>query len=171
MQGSLFCVTTTIFFIPALEVHSIVVGMKTMIAVVVLLAGFSCGFVGQDQAASPSPTPTPSPTATPTPSPHGPPGPGTKRVRISSGVAEGLIRHKVDPVYPWDAKVNHITGDVLLKAVIDRQGNIANLELLRGDPTLAESAIKAVKQWKYRPYILNGEAIEAETTVKIQYHM
>jgi len=60
---------------------------------------------------------------------------------------------------------------VLLKAVIDRQGNIANLELLRGDPILAESAIKAVKQWKYRPYILNGEAIEAETTVKIQYHM
>jgi protein TonB len=146
--------------------------MKTMIAVVVLLAGFSCGFAGQDQSASPSPTPTPSPspTATPPPSRKGF-VPGTNRIRISSGVADSLIRHKVDPVYPWDAKVNHITGDVLLKAVIDRQGNIANLELLRGDPILAESAIKAVKQWKYRPYILNGEAIEAETTVKIQYHM
>ena len=157
MQRSLFRVTTAIFFILALEIHSIVVGMKTMIAVVVLLAGFACGFVGQDQSASPSPTATPSPSPTPTPSPSPtatpPPSrqgfvPGTNRIRISSGVAEGLIRHKVDPVYPWDAKVNHITGDVLLKAVIDRQGNIANLELLRGDPILAESAIKAVKQWK-----------------------
>src|SRR6185312_5263472 len=100
MQGSLLCVTTTIFFIPALEVHSIVVGMKTMIAVVVLLAGFSCGFVGQDQSASPSPT------ATPPPSRQGF-VPGTNRIRISSGVADSLIRHKVDPVYPWDAKVNH----------------------------------------------------------------
>jgi len=100
-----------------------------------------------------------------------PSGSRDEKSPYQSGVAEGLIRHKVDPVYPWDAKVNHITGDVLLKAVIDRQGNIANLELLRGDPILAESAIKAVKQWKYRPYILNGEAIEAETTVKIQYHM
>ena len=145
--------------------------MKAAIAVVVLLAGSSCGFAYQDQSASPSPTPTPSPTASPSPSPNGPPGPGTKRVRISSGVAEGLIRHKVDPVYPQKARENHITGDVLLKAVIDRQGNITNIELVRGDPILAESAIKAVKQWKYRPYILNGEAIEAETTVKIQYYM
>ena len=143
--------------------------MKAAIVVVVLLVGSLWGFAYQDQSASPSPTPTPSPTASP--SPNGPPGPGTKRVRISSGVAEGLIRHKVDPVYPQKARENHITGDVLLKAVIDRQGNITNIELVRGDPILAESAIKAVKQWKYRPYILNGEAIEAETTVKIQYHM
>ena len=143
--------------------------MKAAIVVVVLLVGSLWGFAYQDQSASPSPTPTPSPTASP--SPNGPPGPGTKRVRISSGVAEGLIRHKVDPVYPQKARENHITGDVLLKAVIDRQGDITNIELVRGDPILAESAIKAVKQWKYRPYILNGEAIEAETTVKIQYYM
>jgi periplasmic protein TonB len=142
--------------------------MKAVIAVVVLLAGSSCGFASQDQSASPSPTPTPSPTATPSANAF---VPGTKRIRISPGVANSLIRHKVDPVYPWDARVNHITGDVLLRATIDRQGNITNLAVVRGDPILIESAIKAVKQWKYRPYILNGEAIEADTTIKIQYHM
>jgi protein TonB len=144
--------------------------MKAVIAVVVLLAGFSWGFAGQDQSASPSPTPTPSPTATPSPSPNAF-VPGTKRIRISSGVAESLIRHKVNPVYPWDARVNHITGDVLIRIVIDRQGNVSNMTVIRGDPILIESAIKAIKQWKYRPYILNGEAIEAESVIKIQYHM
>ena len=146
--------------------------MKAIIAVVVLLAGSSWGFTGQDQSASPSPTPTPtpSPTATPSPSRKGF-VPGTNRIRISSGVADSLIRHKVDPVYPQEARENHITGDVILKAIIDRQGNITNVEVLRGDPILVESAVKAVKKWKYRPYILDGEAIEAETTVKIQYHM
>jgi periplasmic protein TonB len=144
--------------------------MKAVVAMVVLLVGSSWGFAGQDQSASPSPTPTPSPTATPSPSRKGF-VPGTNRIRISSGVADSLIRHKVDPVYPWDAKVNHITGDVLIRIIIDQQGNVSNITVIRGDPILIESAIKAVKQWKYRPYILNGEAIEAESVVKIQYHM
>jgi len=142
--------------------------MKAALAVVVLLAGSSWGFAGQDHSASPSPTPTPSPTATPSRKGF---VPGTNRIRISSGVADSLIRHKVDPVYPWDAKVNHITGDVLIRIIIDQQGNVSNITVIRGDPILIESAIKAVKQWKYRPYILNGEAIEAESVVKIQYHM
>jgi protein TonB len=144
--------------------------MKAVIAVVVLLAGSLCGFAGQDQSASPSPTPTPSPTATPSPSRKGF-VPGTNRIRISSGVADSLIRHKVDPVYPREARKNYITGDVLLRIIIGREGTVTNLEVVQGDPILVESAVKAVKQWKYRPFILNGEAIEAETTVKIQYHM
>ena|SRR5579864_1761283 len=144
--------------------------MKAVTAVVVLLAGSSCRFGGQDQSASPSPTPTPSPTPAPSPSLYWP-APGAKKIRISSGVADGLLRHKVDPVYPWDARVNHITGDVILQATIDRQGNVTNLVVVRGDPILAKSAVKAVKQWKYRPYVMNGEALEADTTIKIQYHM
>jgi periplasmic protein TonB len=147
---------------------SIVVGMKAVIAVVVLLAGSSCGFASQDQSASPSPTPTPSPTATPSANAF---VPGTKRVRISSGVADSLIRHKVDPVYPRKARKNDITGDVLVRIIIDRQGNVTNLAVIQGDPILVKSAVKAVKQWKYRPFILNGEAIEAESVIKIQYHM
>jgi len=84
-------------------------------------------------------------------------------------VANSLIRHKVDPIYPREARKNNITGDVLLRIIIGRQGNVTNLEVIQGDPILVESAVKAVKQWKYRPYILNGEAIEAESVIKIQY--
>ena len=163
-----------IFLSPLSEINSIVVGMKAVISVVVLLAGSSWGFAGQDQSASPSPTPTPS--STPTPSPTATPSPsrngfvpGTNRIRISSGVANSLIRHKVDPIYPREARKNNITGDVLLRIIIGRQGNVTNLEVIQGDPILVESAVKAVKQWKYRPYILNGEAIEAESVIKIQY--
>jgi TonB family protein len=86
-------------------------------------------------------------------------------------VADRQLRHHVDPVYPWDARVNHITGDVLVRIIIDRQGDVTEMNVIQGDPILVESAIKALKQWKYRPYILNGEAIEMESTIKIQYHM
>jgi TonB family protein len=94
-----------------------------------------------------------------------------KKLRVSSGVAEQLKIHDVQPVYPWDARVNHITGTVLLQATIDQQGNTANIVAVQGDPILIKSAIKAVSQWKYRPFVLNGKPVEVETTIKIQYHM
>lgn len=94
-----------------------------------------------------------------------------KKLRVSSGVAEQMKIHDVEPVYPWDARVNHITGDVLLQATIDQQGNIANIVAVQGDPILVKSAIKAVSKWKYKPYVLNGKPVEVETTIKIQYHM
>lgn len=93
------------------------------------------------------------------------------KIRISSGVAERLIRHRVQPVYPWDARVNQITGDVILQVTIDRQGNPTNIRPVSGDPILIKSAVKAVSKWKYRPYVLNGEVVEVETTIKIKYHM
>jgi TonB family protein len=94
-----------------------------------------------------------------------------KKLRISSGVADKLKIHDVQPEYPQIARVSHITGDVLLRATIDQEGQIAELTLLSGHPILAESAIKAVKQWKYRPYILNGKPVEVETTIKVMYSM
>jgi protein TonB len=144
--------------------------MKAIIAVVVLLAGSSWGLAGQDQSASPSPTPTPSPTATPSSSPHGP-APGTKRIRVSSGVAEKQLRHNVDPVYPSEARRNYITGDVFLRIIIDRQGNVAEVYAVKGDAMLVESAVKAVKKWKYRPYILDGESVEMDAPILIKYRM
>jgi TonB family protein len=94
-----------------------------------------------------------------------------KKLRVSSGVAEGLKIHDVQPEYPRAARINHISGDVLLLALIDREGNSADLTLLSGHPMLAESALKAVQQWKYRPYLLNGKPVEVETTIKVQYYM
>lgn len=93
------------------------------------------------------------------------------RLRISSGVAEGLITHKVNPKYPREAREKGIQGDVILQATIDTKGNITDLKAVQGDPILAEASIEAVKQWKYRPYLLNGEPVEVETTIKIQFHM
>jgi protein TonB len=59
--------------------------------------------------------------------------------------------HDVQPEYPKEAKKKHISGDVLLQATIDHEGRLGNLRVVSGDPILAESAVKAVKQWKYKP--------------------
>lgn len=86
-------------------------------------------------------------------------------------MAEGLILHKVNPKYPAEAREKHIQGDVILQATINKQGDVAQLKLVKGDPILADAAMDAVKQWKYKPYLLNGEPVEVETTVKIIFHM
>src|SRR3954453_4328358 len=119
-----------------------------IIALAVLLAGSLQGFAFQNQSASPTFSSTPSPTPSPSPNP---PAFRPNKIRVSSGVAEGMVLHKVNPVYPWDAKVNHITGDVVLQITIDRQGHVANMLLVKGDPILAKSAIKAVGKWEYHP--------------------
>lgn len=94
-----------------------------------------------------------------------------KKLRVSSGVAEKQKIHDVQPEYPQAARISHITGDVVLHVIIDRDGHIAELDVLSGHPLLIESAIKAVKQWEYRPYILNGKPVEVETTLKVKYEM
>lgn len=96
---------------------------------------------------------------------------GPLKLRISQGVAEGNVIHKVEPYYPQKAKEKHIQGDVILRFTIDEHGNVVDLVVLQGDPILARSALDAVKQWKYRPYMLNGEPVQVETTAKISYRM
>lgn len=93
------------------------------------------------------------------------------KLRVSQGVAEGNILHKVPPRYPEAAKEKHITGDVILGITIDHGGNVSELKIMNGDPLLAQAAAEAVKQWKYKPYLLNGELVEVETTVKISFRM
>ena len=67
------------------------------------------------------------------------------RIRISSGVAEGLKIHDVPPEYPGKAKKNHIQGDVILHGTIDIKGKVTNLTVIQGDPILAEASVKAVR--------------------------
>ena len=100
-----------------------------------------------------------------------PPPPSKPHLRVSSGVAEGLIKHKVNPKYPREAREQGIQGDVILRATIDTKGNITNLKVSQGDPILAAAAIDAVKDWKYRPYVLNGEPVDVDTTIKIQFRL
>jgi periplasmic protein TonB len=92
-----------------------------------------------------------------------------QRVRVSQGVSQGLLIHQVKPNYPPLARQARIQGSVVLQAVIAKNGAIENLHLVSGHPMLAPAAIEAVKQWKYKPYFLNGEPVEVETQITVNF--
>ncbi len=97
-----------------------------------------------------------------------PPDPPKKRIRISE-LSEAQLIDKVMPIYPVPAQRAGIQGDVKLHALISRDGSIQSLSLISGHPLLARAAVEAVEQWKYRPYILNGEAVEVETLITVTF--
>jgi protein TonB len=92
-----------------------------------------------------------------------------QRVRVSQGVTQGLLIKRIQPTYPPLARQARIQGTVLLQAEISKTGDIQNLRLISGHPMLAPAAIEAVKQWKYRPYILNGEPVDVETQITVNF--
>jgi protein TonB len=92
-----------------------------------------------------------------------------QRVRVSLGVSQGLLVKRVQPNYPPLARQARIQGTVLLQAEISKDGTIENLRLIQGHPMLAPAAIEAVKQWRYRPYMLNGEPVAVETQVQVNF--
>jgi protein TonB len=94
-----------------------------------------------------------------------------QRVRVSSGVSTGLLIRKVTPNYPPLARQARIQGQVVLQAEISREGTIQNLQLISGHPMLAPAAIEAVKQWRYKPYLLNGEPVAVETQVVVNFSL
>jgi periplasmic protein TonB len=87
--------------------------------------------------------------------------------RVSKDVMSGLISKKVDPEYPEKARKQHIQGTVVLQATIGKEGDVENLQVISGDSMLAAASIEAVKQWKYKPYLVNGEPVEVETQVDV----
>jgi periplasmic protein TonB len=92
------------------------------------------------------------------------------RVRVSSGVTQGLLVRKVEPSYPQMAKIARVQGAVVLSALIGKDGVIQNLRVVStASPLLNQSALEAVKQWRYRPYILNGEPVEVDTTITVNF--
>jgi TonB family protein len=93
------------------------------------------------------------------------PAPGNGQVTISSGVAQGLLVTKVPPLYP----PIDIQGTVVLQATISKDGHIADLHVISGPPMLQQAALDAVKQWRYRPYLLNGVPVEVLTTVYVVF--
>jgi bla regulator protein BlaR1 len=87
--------------------------------------------------------------------------------RVSKDVMSGLIRKKVPPEYPEKARKEHIQGTVDLQATIGKEGDVENLQVISGHPMLVAASIEAVKLWKYKPYLLNGEPVEVETQVDV----
>jgi TonB family protein len=91
------------------------------------------------------------------------------RVKVSWGVAEAFLVSKVPPVYPELARTARISGTVVLRALISQTGDVESLSLISGHPMLAPAAMDAVKQWKYKPYLLNGNAVAVETQVQVNF--
>lgn len=94
-----------------------------------------------------------------------------QRVRVSQGMSKGLLIYRVEPTYPILARQAHIQGTVTLTAIIDKEGMIQNLQLVSGHPLLAPAAIDAVKQWRYKPFLLNGQPVGVETTVTVNFNL
>lgn len=98
------------------------------------------------------------------------PPPPTRPIRISQ-MSEGLLIHKVTPEYPQLARMARQQGTVLLHAIIGRDGTIEQLQAVSGPPLLIGAAIDAVRQWRYRPYILNGQPVEVETQITVNFKL
>ena len=91
--------------------------------------------------------------------------------RISGGVMAGNILTKVQPVYPQEAKDAGISGAVVLHAIIGKEGTVESLVVISGPKELQGAALDAVKQWTYRPYLLNGEPTEVNTTIMVNFSL
>jgi TonB family protein len=98
-----------------------------------------------------------------------PQGRQPSRVRVSQGLTQGMVVAKVPPIYPSDARAARIQGSVVIAVIIGKDGNIQNERLISGHPLLAPAAMDAVKQWKYRPYLLNGQAVEVDTQITVNF--
>ena len=99
------------------------------------------------------------------------PPPGPPRPPRISHMMEGNLISKVQPVYPSLARQARIQGSVLLRAIISRSGTIRDLNVISGHPMLVGAAIEAVRQWRYRPYILNDEPVEVETQITVNFSL
>ena len=82
---------------------------------------------------------------------------------------EGNLLHRTEPLYPSPAKQMGMQGSVLIKAIIGKDGRIERTEVVSGQPLFAHAALDAVRQWRYRPYFLNGVPIEVETQITVNF--
>jgi protein TonB len=95
--------------------------------------------------------------------------PSLATVRISQGVSQGLLIKRVQPKYPPAALAVRAQGAVQIEATINKEGNVTNLKVLSGDPVLARAALEAVRQWRYKPYYLDGDPVEIQTQITVNF--
>jgi protein TonB len=106
------------------------------------------------------------PVAPPPPKPSAP-----TRVKQGGNVTAASIITQTRPLYPPLARQARIQGNVVLHAIIDKDGKVAQLEVISGHPLLVQSALDAVKQWRYKPTTLNGDPVEVDTTITVTFTM
>jgi len=90
-------------------------------------------------------------------------------VPVSQGVSGGQLVHRVPPVYPAQARVQRLEGKVVLAAVILEDGTLRDVKVIEGQPLLAQSAVDAVKHWRYKPYVLDGKPVKNETRITVDF--
>lgn len=102
---------------------------------------------------------------------HLPPciAPVNRTAVIAAGVAAAMLETKIDPIYPAEALKNNVSGTVVLHATIDINGHVAALRIISGPAQLQQAAVNAVRQWTYRPYVLNNRPIKVETTIDVVF--
>jgi periplasmic protein TonB len=101
--------------------------------------------------------------------PPPPPKPTQTRIRVGGNVQGAKLIHQVQPVYPQIAKTAHVSGTVLLHAIIAKDGTIQELQYVSGPPLLMRAAMDAVHEWRYQPTMLNGEPVEVDTTIQVVF--
>ncbi len=99
------------------------------------------------------------------------PAPVLETVNLSQGVSQGLLLKETQPIYPASALRMRVEGSVQLQATISKKGDISAVKVLSGDLLLARAAVDAVKQWKYKPYLLNGAPVEVLTPVTVKFKL
>jgi protein TonB len=95
--------------------------------------------------------------------------PSLSTMKISQGVSQGLVIKRVPPRYPSAALAFHAQGTVEIEVTINKEGNVTNPKVLSGSKIFVQSALDAVRQWRYKPYYLNGEPVEIQTQITIQF--
>jgi protein TonB len=105
------------------------------------------------------------------PGPSDAPAPLLQRIMVSQGVSRGLLVKQVQPTYPRTALQNRVEGSVQLLATVSKNGDISSVKVLSGDSQLARAAVEAVKQWKYKPYLLNGEPVDIQTQITVNFKL
>lgn len=99
------------------------------------------------------------------------PRPAPGMLKISQGVSQGLLINRVQPRYPQNALAMRIQGAVQIEATINKEGKITNLKPTSGDPVLARAAMDAVRQWRYKPYFLDGEPVDIQTQITVNFKL
>jgi TonB family protein len=94
---------------------------------------------------------------------------GSACVPVTSTIETAKLISRVQPVYPALAIQARIQGNVVLHAIIGRDGEVSELQVLSGDPLVVNAAVEAVRQWRYSPTLLNGQAVEVETTITVSF--
>lgn len=146
-----------------------VMSKKTAAAIALLMFAVAAAARAQDSGAPSNPA---QPTSPPRQE-QGSQAPAEKaeRIRVGGNVAAQGLVHQVAPIYPPIAKVAHISGTVVLHCIIAKDGSVKLVEYISGPPLLLKSAMDAVRQWAYKPTLLNGEAVEVDTTVTVVFEL